>query len=71
MITIIFEFMFSEPDVNNRFFFSDSMKDNLFINTVTAVFYLFPTFPLSLCFGSILKQGAQHMDQAIFTWVPG
>ena len=71
LITIIFEFMFSEPDVNNRFFFNDGMQGNLFITTVRNFFYLFPSFPLSLCFGSILKQGAQHMDQAIFAWVEG
>jgi hypothetical protein len=71
LVTIIFELVFSQPDYNNRFFFNDNKKDDLVLNTLKFIFYLFPSFPLSLCYGALVKVAARHMDQQVFAWIPG
>jgi hypothetical protein len=71
LVTIIFELVFSQPDANNRFFFSDEKRDNFTIQTVKNIFYCFPSFTLSICFGALIKVAAAHLDQAIFAWIPG
>jgi hypothetical protein len=63
--------MFSSPDVNNRFFFSDTGRTDMGIRTATAIFNLFPTFPVSICFGALIKKGSTHMDKETFQWVQG
>lgn len=41
------------------------------LNTLKFIFYLFPSFPLSLCYGALIKVAARHMDQQVFAWIPG
>lgn len=70
-MTIIFELVFSQPDMNNRFFFADDKQDNLMITIVRTIFFCMPSFTLSICYGTLIKIAAYHMDQAVFAWLPG
>jgi hypothetical protein len=71
LVTIIFELVFSQPDFNNRFFFNDADVDNFTINFTKAIFNLFPSFPISVCFGCLVKKAATHVDKQAFAWVEG
>ena len=71
LVTIIFELVFSQPDVNNRFFFSDAAKRDSTIGIIRQIFNLFPSFPISICFGALLKRASTHLDQQVFAWVEG
>jgi hypothetical protein len=63
--------MFSSPDVNNRFFFSETGRTDPGIRLATTIFNIFPTFPVSICFGALIKKGSTHMDKETFQWVKG
>jgi hypothetical protein len=63
--------VFSNPDINNRFFYSKTSQNDPRITLVKNIFSLFPSFPVSICFGALIKRGAAHLDQAIFAWVDG
>lgn len=35
------------------------------------MFGFLPTFPLSLCYGVLVKVAARHLDQSVYSWLPG
>lgn len=71
LVIIVFELVFSQPDFNSRFFFANSMENNFMISNIKRIFYMFPSFSLSICYGALVKMAARHLDQAIFAWIPG
>jgi hypothetical protein len=71
LVTIIFELVFSQPDTNNRFFFSDAKRQSPTVSLFKLLFFCMPSFTLSICYGSLVKVASTHLDQSVFSWVPG
>jgi hypothetical protein len=71
LVTIIFQIMFSQQNVNHVFLFNDASKDNFTVTFMRTMFYLFPSFTVSVCFGAVALVASTHMDPASVTWVKG
>jgi hypothetical protein len=63
--------MFSQQNVNHVFLYNDATKDSFSVKLMRTIFYLFPTFTVSVCFGEVALLAATHMDPAIVSWVKG
>lgn len=71
LVTIIFQIMFSQQNVNHVFLFNDATRDTFTVGLMRMIFYLFPTFTVSVTFGEISMVASTHMDPAIVSWVKG
>ena len=71
LVTIIFQIVFSQQDLNNMFLYNDQTRETWHIRLASFVFHLIPSFTFSNCFGAIVKVGATHLDPESIQWVQG
>lgn len=70
-MTIIFQIVFSQQDVNNMFLYNDETRNNFGIRVARFFFQCVPSFTYSVCFGSIVKVASTHLDPQLVIWVHG
>lgn len=63
--------MFSQQDAVYNIFYNDRLQGNVFITIVRTVFYLMPTFTMSVIYGTIGRRASTHLDSAQFAWIKG
>jgi ABC-type multidrug transport system ATPase subunit len=71
LMTIIFQIVFSQQDINNLFLYNDKTSNTPFVRIFRGFFNLVPSFTFSVCFGAIVKVAATHFDPHLIIWVPG
>jgi len=71
LLTIIFQIVFSQQDINNLFLYNDSTRNTPFVYLFRSFFNLVPSFTFSVCFGAIVKVASTHFDAHLIIWIPG
>jgi hypothetical protein len=71
LMTIIFQIVFSQQDINNLFLYNDNTSHTFFVRFIRFFFNLIPSFTFSVCFGAIVKVASTHFDPHLIIWIPG
>lgn len=71
LVTIIFQIMFSQQNVNHVFLYNDATRDTFSVKLMRTLFYLFPSFTVSVSYGEVAMIASTHMDPATVTWIKG
>lgn len=62
LVTIIFQIVFSQQDINNMFLYNDNTSGSWHIRLFSFIFHLIPSFTFANVFGAIIKVGSTHLD---------
>ena len=71
LVILIFQIMFSQSDVNHVFLYNNRTMNEFKVKLLRRLFYLIPSFTVSICFGSVANIAATHLDPSAVSWTPG
>lgn len=71
LMTIIFQAVFSQQDVNNMFLYNDETSGKFSIRMARLFFNSVPSFTFSVTLGALIKVASTHLDPQSIIWVKG
>ena len=71
LVILIFQIMFSSSDVNHVFLYNNRTMNEFNVKLLRRIFYLIPSFTVSICYGSVANIAATHLDPSAVSWTQG
>lgn len=63
--------MFSQADVNHVFLYNNRTSNDFNVKLIRRIFYMIPSFTVSICFGTVGRIAATHLDPSAVSWTKG